>query len=332
MIDPASVASQRSLYALGLGLLAFLASASPVGILGLAIPAGIGAVALGIGEVRKAARRSKTRQLAGAGVAFTVLGFLLAVGWIYAGFAFASSFGGSPRIDFGRLMCTACHVLADRQAAEVEQPSDTSREALDEPSRPVTAICTESPDLVPVWPEGEISGICAGTEGLAQDGPWRRDARGTALQFPRAVLSWPGAEVASAEAGTGSRMIFEVRRSPTQRVRVVVNELMPGTWTVIGVDAVPERGGLSLLVSGRQVTAEASPPEGASSTEVKTVGYRGSQASASSTGGRIALGVPEGPNGRAPGWLLVLSKDANGQVLTAEAVQLPEGTADFRIP
>lgn len=255
MVDPASVASQRSIYALGLGLLAFLT-----------------------------------------------------------------------------LMCTACNVLAGRQATEVQQPSVTPREALDEPSRPSTAICAESPDLVPVWPEGEISGICAGTEGLAQDGPWRRDGRGTALQFARAVLSWPGAEVASADAGTGSRMIFEVRQSPTQRVQVVVKELVSGIWSVIDVDAVPERGGLSLLVSGTQVTAEASPPEGAASTEVKTVGYRGSQASASSTGGRIALGVPVGSSGRAPGWLLVLAKDANGHVLTAEAVQVPEGTADFRIP
>lgn len=332
MIDPSSVASQRALYALGLGLLAFLTAASPVGVLGLAIPAGIGAIVLGIGESRQAGKRSRTRQLAGAGVAFTVLGFLLALAWIYAGYAFASAFGGSPKIDLGRLMCTACHVLIDRQA-EVDRPVVTPREAASEPGRAAVTICAESPELVPVWPEGEISGICAGTEGFTQDGPWRREAETTALQFARTVLSWPGAEVASSVQGTGGRMIIEVKQSASQRVQVVVNELEEGSWSVIGVNAIPGRGGLSLIATGTQVSAKATPPEGASSTELKTIGYRGSQASASSTGGQVNLGVPASPNGgRAAGWLLVLSKDAGGRVLTAEGVQLPAGTADFRIP
>jgi hypothetical protein len=332
LIDASSVASQRSLYALGLGLLAFLTSASPVGVLGLAIPAGIGAIVLGIGEFRQAAKRSRTRQLAGAGVAFTVLGFLLALAWIYAGYAFASAFGGSPKIDLGRLMCTACHVLTDRQV-EVDQSVRTPREAATEPGLAAVTICTESPGVVPVWPEGDIAGICAGTEGFTQDGPWRRAAETTALQFARTVLAWPGAEVASSGQGAGGRMIIEVNQSATQRVQVAVNELVEGSWSVIGVSAIPGRGGLSLIATGTQVSAKSTPPEGASSTELKTIGYTGSQASASSTGGQVTLGVPASPNGgRAPGWLLILSKDASGRVLTAEGVQVPAGTGDFRIP
>jgi hypothetical protein len=229
-------------------------------------------------------------------------------------------------------MCTVCHVLTDRQA-EVDQPVRTPREAASEASLPAVTICGESPDVVPVWPEGKISGICAGTEGFAQDGPWRREAETTALQFGRTVLGWPEARVATSGSGTGSRMLFEVRQSEAQRAQVVVNELMEGSWSVIGVSAIPSRGGARLVATGTQVIADVTPPEGASSAELKTIGYQGSQASASTTGGRVALGVPASPNGgREPGWLLILSKDAGGRVLTAEGVQLPGGTADFRIP
>jgi hypothetical protein len=100
--------------------LAFVTAASPVGILAMAVPAGIVAIALGTAEVRRAAKRSRSRRLAGAGIAFTLLGFGLAVAWIYASFAFASAFGGSPRVDVGRLLCTACQVLSSPREPDQE--------------------------------------------------------------------------------------------------------------------------------------------------------------------------------------------------------------------
>ena len=115
-------------------MLAFLTSASPVGILAIAIPAGLAAILLGIREGRKAPKGSKSRRLAGAGVAFTLLGYGLAIAWIYASFAFASSFGGSPRLDFGRLMCTACQVVANQSNADGAPPVESPPARDNDPS------------------------------------------------------------------------------------------------------------------------------------------------------------------------------------------------------
>ena len=329
---PESLASQRALYALGLGLLAFVTSASPVGILAIALPAGATAIAMGIAEARTAPKRSKSRRLAGAGIAFTLLGLALAAAWVYASFAFASAFGGSPRLDVGRLMCTACQVVANRNDPE---PPATS-ESPPEPARGArrgASMCTFS-NVVPVWPESDVDGICAGTEQPTLIGPWRLEPETTAQHFAATVLGWTGAAVARMTPSGDQSSEVEIEQEKDQRVHIEVQELLPGTWSVVGVSPAPAGGGLRLRVTGSTVSVEATPAPtpGASSTEVKTIGYRGSQASASSTGGRVTLAVPSAPGGgRAPGWLLILTRDASGRILTAEAVALPAGSRDHRI-
>ena len=325
------MASERALYALGLGLLAFVTSASPIGILAIAVPAGIGAVALGAAEVRRAGKGSRSRRLAGAGMAFTLLGFGLAAAWVYASFAFASAFGGSPRVDVGRLLCTACQVVAERVDPDAESaPPPVPLRTAGQSDRGVT-VCGLG-DVVPVWPESDVSRICSGSEVLTVDGPWRRQPANTARQFAITVLGWQDASVDRAVPPSGQKLDVEVSQSARQRTHITVQELLPGTWSVVGVAPSPSPGGLVLRATGTEVSVESTPAPGASSTEIKTIGYRGGQASASSSGGRVSLGVRSAPDGgRAPGWLLILSKDEAGRVLTAEAINVPAGSRDFRI-
>jgi hypothetical protein len=329
---PESLASRRALYALGLGLLAFVTSASPIGILAIAVPAGVAAIAVGAAEAGRAPRRSRSRRLAGAGIAFTLLGFGLATAWIYASFAFASAFGGSPRIDPDRLLCTACQVLANRSEPEREfTPRRAPIRTPADRAQGGATVC-ELGNVTPVWPESDVSGICAGSELLTVDGPWRRQPANTARQFAVTVLGWPSASVDRAFPESGQAVVVEIDQSATQRTRITVQELVPATWSVVEVAPVPSPGGLVLRASGTNVSVEARPAPGASSAEIKTIGYRDAQASASSSEGRISLGVPStAGGGRAAGWLLIVSKDERGRVLTAEAVHVPPGAGDFRI-
>lgn len=114
-MDPPSLASPRALYVLGLGMVTFVTSGLPVGILVLAVPAGIAAIALGTKECLSASTGSKSRWLSLAGMGFAIVGFALAAAWIYVGVTYATMFGaGVQPIDLGGLLCTVCGFLLER--------------------------------------------------------------------------------------------------------------------------------------------------------------------------------------------------------------------------
>lgn len=114
-MDPPSLASPRSLYVLGLGMVTFVSAGLPVGILVLAVPAGVAAIALGSKECRAVSTGPKSRWLSLAGMSFAILGFTLAAAWIYVGVTYATMFGaGDQSIDPGGLLCTVCEIRLER--------------------------------------------------------------------------------------------------------------------------------------------------------------------------------------------------------------------------
>jgi len=174
-----------------------------------------------------------------------------------------------------------------------------------------------------VWPEDTLQAAEASLPRLASGADaWRADPARTAVRFAQRVLGWTGAVAAEpTDPGEGLVAVDVGPGSGGADVEILMARLLDPWWWVYAV-----HGGLgndpvvSVTGSAVHVGVEAA---GAARTDV-VVGYGGREVRGSTPGsGEVSLRL--GSRHGMTGHVLVLTRDASGQVIGAFASPLPAG-------
>ena len=186
------------------------------------------------------------------------------------------------------------------------------------------------PEFSSLWPDHTVD---AARANCGQE-DWRRDGASVALEFASRVMEWSDAIAIPLDIGHGG-WSGELRESSSDdgaeatgnAIRIVVEEALPGCWSVTNVSRTPPQKqkpeGMSVSIVGR-VFEMYFAAQGAASADVE-IGYGDRTTSLVWHRGDdgVHLQLPFEPD--APGHALIILRDEAGHAFSARSASFPAG-------